>query len=759
MNFLNIALLGGASALLAPLIIHLLNRARFKSVDWGAMQLLEAALEVNSRRPQWEAILLLMMRCLIPVLLAFCLARPVLTAFQLPGAQGEKAIAYLLDDSLSMNAKQASGESCFAVARQQILDLTKTYAGAESTILVIGGLTDNPLEGSTFDPIRMRDALLDRNANAGALRVEESIEKGMQAVARMSGVSRHLVLASDFRAADWRNMSEQSLTQIRDKLAENGSVQLSLLNVSRDGAEVPENLSVEIAGIDYVGNLDAYALTDEPIQLIANVRNFGSKAVQDVVVEFTADQQNLAKQNISLEPNGIEQVVFGCEFSEEGWHTLEVHVNDSVGISQDDSAYQVLQIGAPQRVLVISDNGKATSQTTADDKTFNERVDYLRIALMPFLASDSRKNRYIVETITSKKFALTKKVDAPDAIVLSGVARLGAAQTKQLTEFIRSGGGLVVFADQELDARWYHEQLSGSEPVLPFHFGDEQSPNAPIGLMRETIQDAKLSLFNSSLAGDLGNVQVNRWRPLEPIPLDEAAGQSSNPTSVILRLGDGSPFLASRKVGQGTVIQCAISCSSNWSNLALQPVFVPLIGQIISATQRGSSESNIEVGDALTFDVDLSSENDQDRLRIVRAGSPELSFDLRPSEEVGPDVSRATNLEQGTMTFPRTRVPGLYQIEGVELDESNPSAPVVSPAVFAIRRPLAESDLRPLPARELDAIAESLGATVVRDAKDLQATSERHEHGQEIWGWVLVALLILLFMEQLLSRHLSGGPQ
>ncbi len=40
MNFLNLALLGGAAALAIPIIIHLFHKSRFQVVKWGAMHLL-----------------------------------------------------------------------------------------------------------------------------------------------------------------------------------------------------------------------------------------------------------------------------------------------------------------------------------------------------------------------------------------------------------------------------------------------------------------------------------------------------------------------------------------------------------------------------------------------------------------------------------------------------------------------------------------------------------------------------------------------
>jgi len=79
MTFLNGILAFGAIAALVPLLIHLLNRSRFKVVAWGAIHLLESVLRKNRKQVQLEQIILLIIRCIIPILLALALARMVVT--------------------------------------------------------------------------------------------------------------------------------------------------------------------------------------------------------------------------------------------------------------------------------------------------------------------------------------------------------------------------------------------------------------------------------------------------------------------------------------------------------------------------------------------------------------------------------------------------------------------------------------------------------------------------------------------------------
>ncbi len=96
---------GGLIAIAAPVIIHLLNRRRFKRVDWAAMDFLVQAQRINRRRVKLEELILLLLRCLAMALIGLLLARPFLDvnpAGLFKAGQTERVI--ILDDSLSMAA-------------------------------------------------------------------------------------------------------------------------------------------------------------------------------------------------------------------------------------------------------------------------------------------------------------------------------------------------------------------------------------------------------------------------------------------------------------------------------------------------------------------------------------------------------------------------------------------------------------------------------------------------------------------------------
>src|SRR5262245_21901425 len=64
----------------APVIIHLWNKRRHREIRWAAMQYLLAAIRNNSRRITIEQLILLLIRTLTVVLVAFAVAEPYLSA-------------------------------------------------------------------------------------------------------------------------------------------------------------------------------------------------------------------------------------------------------------------------------------------------------------------------------------------------------------------------------------------------------------------------------------------------------------------------------------------------------------------------------------------------------------------------------------------------------------------------------------------------------------------------------------------------------
>src|ERR1700690_1434660 len=95
----------GAAMVSLPILIHLINRMRFKRVRWAAMEFLLKSQKRNRRRLILEQLLLLALRCLLILLAGLLLSRFIGCTGAWGGGAFEQQSnlhVILLDDTLSM---------------------------------------------------------------------------------------------------------------------------------------------------------------------------------------------------------------------------------------------------------------------------------------------------------------------------------------------------------------------------------------------------------------------------------------------------------------------------------------------------------------------------------------------------------------------------------------------------------------------------------------------------------------------------------
>src|SRR5947199_10662631 len=92
----------GGALVSVPVIIHLINRLRFKRVRWAAMEFLLKSQKRNRRRLIIEQILLLLLRCALVVLVAILLAGLSCNPRAFGGPKQSSAHFVVVDDTLSL---------------------------------------------------------------------------------------------------------------------------------------------------------------------------------------------------------------------------------------------------------------------------------------------------------------------------------------------------------------------------------------------------------------------------------------------------------------------------------------------------------------------------------------------------------------------------------------------------------------------------------------------------------------------------------
>src|SRR3954471_21132521 len=119
--FLNpYTMVAGAALVSSPILIHLINRMRYRRVRWAAMEFLLRSQKRNRRRLIIEQLLLLALRCLLVMLGVLLVSRYLFAFFQ----PQNTVHVVVLDDSLSMTDhwKEEDPQDCFKVGKNLIVN-------------------------------------------------------------------------------------------------------------------------------------------------------------------------------------------------------------------------------------------------------------------------------------------------------------------------------------------------------------------------------------------------------------------------------------------------------------------------------------------------------------------------------------------------------------------------------------------------------------------------------------------------------------
>jgi hypothetical protein len=125
--------IAGACAVVIPIIIHLLFRQRRKPIEWAAMRFLIEAYRKHRKRLRLEQLLLLAVRCLIPLVLGFALARPLLQGALAPSIGGQRAVYLIIDDGLASSVTDEQETKWTPCSSQSRISLKLAYPRSRST--------------------------------------------------------------------------------------------------------------------------------------------------------------------------------------------------------------------------------------------------------------------------------------------------------------------------------------------------------------------------------------------------------------------------------------------------------------------------------------------------------------------------------------------------------------------------------------------------------------------------------------------------
>ena len=738
MSLINAAFAAAAAAFVVPLLIHLLYRGRVRPVRWGAMHLLSDVAVTTRRKVQADHWLLLAIRCLIPVVLAFALARPLIEGLA-GGDDGRHGLVLVIDNSSSMSATavvDGQTRSVWQSAMDASIDLVTQMGDADPIAIIPSGQAGSVVGvGDVDDAITTLQRL---RPEAAGTSISDMVRAGLAAAESIEAAVTSIVVVTDasqsvFDAVD----DDGSLGRL---MPPREDVDLTILPILIDGQS--HNVMVDRPRADPV-----VPIAGRVVSWTTEIRNRSDQPVAGVMVRVRDDDQTVHRQTIDIDAGGSQQVVWTTPAKEVGSSSLDVEMDVQDDLAADND-FKMIYRTIDAIAAVIVDDGPGAENRRQRGSIVESAGGYLSVALAPgSVLGGSQEVAEIVRTQTIGSDALSSllRQSVPPAVVfITHATRWDAGSPRLLARYVRGGGRVVLMGDLRMD----ESTINALSTQLPL-------PAVYEGLIKK---DRDRETLSEVVAGSI-------WEPLRIGPIRFGIGamhrmridaENEAETQVWWRTASGTPLAVYRPVGRGGVLQLALSADRTMSQWPLHASMLLMMQSFVLDAAVSSEQRNVVVGQRLSAKIPVADRSGSGWQWRLPDGQTEPAVVSVAGSITGAGTSAveapADDPSIG-LTTRRADRPGQYELLRMASDDASPEKDIRR---FVAAVDPGESRLGRVSMDRLRSIAQQIGGVVHRDVDEFGRRQTVLVRGREIWRPLVWLLLALMIAELIWQQRRSG---
>ncbi len=685
--FLYPAFLVGLLAASLPILIHLLNRRRLQRIQFPAVRFILLSQKRISRSYRLRHWLLLALRTLAVVFLVLLLANPIFqTGAGLFAGGGPVSLVVLLDNSLSMTW---SGDgNGFKQAKEAAKLLISALNDGDRAALLPTNIT-----GKETIRLKSQKDVLARELDAveiadGTANLTAALEKAYELLNEPAG-QKEIRLITDMGLTGWDQFSLAALKRV------DPSIPVKLIRVGRK--EPPLNASIKEIRLGSQG-----VGVNIPLQIEATLGNFGPQEIKDMLVQLSIDGQNKEQKLATLSPKGEATVSFQTRVNQAGAHTGQVSLKKD-GLAGNAVANFTLDAQDKLRVLVV--DGDPQTSLVQSESFFLSR------ALNP---AGERDSSLFLPSVIVPDALNTATLDSYQVVVLCNVAALPDSFVANLQNFVRQGGGLLIFGGDKIHTDSYNQKLA---QVAPAELREKKTGPEASGEKIDKLDAAHpaLQIFADPIL-------------LESLKSSRVWGytRASARGRPLISLANGDPLLLEQKVGAGKAILITTTADRDWTDLPLKTAYLPLVQsltQYLAGGKRGQLDAGIAVDSAK--EIALPPGLVGKSLRVAKPNKQDV------------EVPIAGEKDRALATITDNDRAGIYRLS-LPAGAAKESG---APQMYAVNRPFLESRLEEISERELQAKLAPVRAEVI-PIEALKEGGKRTDLAFPLLAMLIVTLLL-----------------
>ncbi|MBG84667.1 MAG: hypothetical protein CMJ40_08995 [Phycisphaerae bacterium] len=560
----------GAACISIPIIIHLLSRRQRPPIDWAAMQFIIEAWRNQRRRLRLQNLILLLVRCLIPVTLGFALAQPILNKSSLLGTS--KTVNHILiDNSITSGGFEGTTISPLERHIESARNIVRSSNDGDLFRIIPLAPGQEPPEFYASE----RETTLDRinlitNSNHPA-EIGNILRTVSNEIDLDSTQLHRIFLLSDFRQGtshvkDKIQNVEFDPTRVELLFSEPSSESIEIVRVT--GADPARRITLKGGGIESLVS-----------QCVVRLERDGNRLPpSNTVITAKSRSGDETVRNVSWEDGQREMVVdMVLPVSPEELKISPISISTGPHASQNH--FTTIEVEESLKIIVLNRN----QIDSRDRETGNDPGTWMQRALVP--TDDIPID---VRSIDPASLSPTDLLNT-DAVFILRPDLLEQDSWDELSMFLSNGGMVMITppANREI-----HDWIDSMNKVFELDWGFQgETVVHDKGERIKNIEssDSILDVIDPELPSLTEPVRVMKIVDIDP-------GMQG---TVLMEDETGIPLLiieSSR--GMGVLVVLTTAVDLEWTSLPAKPLMVPLIQESLrGGLQKSRSRSTIELGE------------------------------------------------------------------------------------------------------------------------------------------------------------------
>lgn len=527
MQFVYPAFLFGLLALAIPVIIHLFNFRRFKTVYFTNVRFLKNIQEETATKNKLKHLLVLLFRMLAITFLVLAFAQPFIPSAQSDLNANHRAISIYIDNSFSMEA-MLDDEQLLNIAKRKAEEIVQGYTIDDNFQLLT-----NDLEAKHQQLVSKEEMLqmITHVQSTPEVRPLDEIVKRQKDILNRAdeGTKKIIYTLSDFQknAGSFANDTTISINLVPIKSTEQ------------------RNLS-----IDSVWFLAPVQMLNQPLQLCYAISNFGKEDINNAPVSLRLNNQIKSIADVSIP--AFSAIIDTLDFSltEAGWYSGELSIKD-YPVTFDDALY--FSFKPVSQIPVIAINGK------------NENV------FLQSLIGGNTLFSLVNNAVSQIDF---KDLDKYDLIILNEVNNISGGLADALVQQLERGCNIVVFPNADMDVQSMNAFLQTNISATYGNYRKDLRKVAAINTQNPVFNDVFQNIpKNLALPYANSSFEINTY--------------AQTIEQEVMTFSDQKSMFAGFPVLQGNIYLCATPLNRDITDLPVQAtLFAPLMYKIAVSAQK-----------------------------------------------------------------------------------------------------------------------------------------------------------------------------